>query len=60
VCTLDPQGHADDIVTLFDADWVEDCLTDDWGLRKLSNYLRDPGLSLQQAIDTFQEVFTGA
>lgn len=60
VCALDPQGHADDIVTLFEAEWVEDCLTDDWGLRKLSNYLRDPGLSLQQAIDTFQEVFTGA
>ncbi len=59
-CVLDPQGHADDIVTLFDAEWVEDCLNDDWGLRKLSNYLRDPGLSLQQAIDTFQEVFTGA
>jgi type VI secretion system protein ImpM len=32
----------------------------DYGLRKLSSYLRDPQLSLGQACLTFRETFLGA
>ena len=46
-------------VSLLDAEWVEDEVDADYGLRKLSNYLRDPGLSLAQALSTYREVFLG-
>ncbi|MBI5925224.1 MAG: type VI secretion system-associated protein TagF [Aquabacterium sp.] len=46
-------------VNLLDAEWVEDEVDADYGLRKLSNYLRDPGLSLAQALSTYREVFLG-
>lgn len=51
---LDEQG-----VFLRDLDWVEDEVGADYGLRKLSNYLRDPGLSLAQALSVYNEVFLG-
>jgi type VI secretion system protein ImpM len=57
---IDPQALERDTVCVTDAEWVEDCLEDDYGLRKLSNYLRDPALSLAQAVQTFEEVFLGA
>ena len=57
---IDPATLASDSVGLEDCEWVEDCLAEDWGLKKLSNYLRDPGLSLQQALDTYREVFMGS
>ena len=56
---LDPQSHVDQAVTLADAEWVEDSVASDWGLRKLSTYLQDPALPLQQCLETFQEVFLG-
>jgi len=46
-------------VSLQDSDWVEDEVMQDAGLRKLSNYLRDPGLSLGQALTIYREVFLG-
>lgn len=57
---IDPQVRGRDAVTLVSADWVESCVDEDWGLKKLSNYLKDPGLSLQQARQTYREVFMGA
>lgn len=57
---IDPELRQRDAVHLDAADWVEACVQDDWGLKKLSNYLKDPGLSLQQARQTFREVFMGA
>lgn len=57
---MDPAVLADTGVSLADAEWVEDEVAADYGLRKLSNYLRDPGLSLSQALRTYQEVFLGA
>jgi len=57
---MDPAVMADAGVSLADAEWVEDEVAADYGLRKLSNYLRDPGLSLSQALRTYQEVFLGA
>jgi len=56
---LDPQSHVDQAVSLADAAWVEDSVAADWGLRKLSTYLQDPALPLQQCLETFQEVFLG-
>lgn len=56
---VDPALLAAQGVFLDDADWVEAEVEADYGLRKLSNYLRDPGLSLAQARDTYNEVFLG-
>ncbi|MDE2401504.1 MAG: type VI secretion system-associated protein TagF [Burkholderiales bacterium] len=56
---IDPDALLRDTVEVTQAEWVEDCLADDYGLRKLSNYLRDPSLSLAQALSTFEEIFLG-
>jgi type VI secretion system protein ImpM len=57
---LDPAVLDQHSVGLGDAEWVEDEVEHDYGLRKLSNYLKDPGLSLMQVVQTFREVFLGA
>ncbi len=56
---IDPSEAEQARVSLLDAQWVEALVQEDWGLRKLSNYLLDPSLSLQQALDTYREVFLG-
>ena len=56
---IDTEAMCRDTVDVTDAEWVESCAAEDYGLRKLSNYLRDPGLSLAQALRTFEEVFLG-
>lgn len=56
---IDPMGLQRSGVSLVDLDWVEGEVQSDIGLRKLSTYLQDPGLSLAQAVRTFQEVFSG-
>lgn len=56
---IDPAVLAEQGVSLLDCEWVEDEVLADYGLRKLSNYLRDPGLSLAQALATYREVFLG-
>lgn len=57
---LDPVEAEQGMLSLLEAPWVEDLVQEDWGLRKLSNYLLDPSLSLQQALGTYREVFLGA
>ncbi len=57
---IDPAVLAQQGVFLDEAQWVEDEVDGDWGLRKLSNYMRDPSLSLGQALRTYREVFLGA
>jgi type VI secretion system protein ImpM len=57
---IDPALLQEQGVSLVDSEWVEDEVAADYGLRKLSNYLMDPSLSLAQALDTYQEVFLGA
>ena len=49
---------ADNVIAA-NADWVEDCIDSDPGLRKLSNQLRDPSLSLASATDMFRDTFLG-
>lgn len=57
---IDPALLAQQGVFLNESEWVEDEVNADYGLRKLSNYMRDPGLSLSQVLSTYREVFLGA
>jgi type VI secretion system protein ImpM len=57
---IDPALLAGQGVFLTDSEWVEDEVNADYGLRKLSNYMLDPGLSLAQVLATYNEVFLGA
>jgi type VI secretion system protein ImpM len=56
---LDAQACQDVNVDVAQARWVEEWVGSDYGLRKLSNHLRDPSLSLAAAIDMFRETFFG-
>jgi type VI secretion system protein ImpM len=56
---FDPDASRSDNVAITDAAWVEDWIGTDYGLRKLSNHLRDPSLSLAAAVDMFRETFLG-
>lgn len=57
---IDPALLAQQGVFLHEAAWVEAEVEADYGLRKLSHYMRDPGLSLSQVLCTYREVFLGA
>jgi type VI secretion system protein ImpM len=57
---IDPALLLEQGVFLNDSEWVEDEVHADYGLRKLSNYMLDPGLSLSQVLSTYHEVFLGA
>ncbi|MFN4326672.1 MAG: type VI secretion system-associated protein TagF [Azonexus sp.] len=61
VAALSPDSAADRLISLFDPEWVEEqsALIDDYGIAKLSSYLAQPHISLEQAISTFREVFLG-
>ncbi len=56
---IDPDACRDNNVSVTQAEWVEDWIGSDYGLRKLSNQLRDPLLSLAAAADMFKETFLG-
>lgn len=56
---IDPAVLAQHSVSLMASEWVEDEVSSDYGLRKLSTYLRDPGVSLSQVLSTYREVFLG-
>jgi type VI secretion system protein ImpM len=57
---LDPQVGAEQHISFDDADWIEDQLESDYGMKKLSSYLSLPNLSLKAAYDLFREAFMGA
>lgn len=56
---IDTEACRSDNVWVAEAQWVEDWIGSDYGLRKLSNYLRDPSLSVAAAVDMFRETFLG-
>jgi type VI secretion system protein ImpM len=56
---IDPDACRADNVAVSQAEWVEDWIGSDYGLRKLSNHLRDPALSVAAAVDMFRETFLG-
>ena len=56
---IDPEVCRAENVAITEAEWVEDWIGTDYGLRKLSNHLRDPQLSVAAAVDMFRETFLG-
>lgn len=61
VAALSPDTSADRIIALFDPEWIEEQadIVNDYGVAKISSYLAQPHISLEQAITTFREVFLG-
>lgn len=57
---MDPDYLGEVFVDTRRADWVEDFVEQDYAVKKLSSYLKQPGLSLKQARDTFTEAFLGS
>lgn len=58
---LSPDSVPDSTIDLADPEWIEDHhdLRHDYGVAKLSSYLSQPRLTLEEAINTFREVFLG-
>lgn len=61
VAALSPEVSVGRIIALRDPEWIEDQpdMVSDYGVAKLSSYLAQPDISLEQAITTFREVFLG-
>lgn len=61
VAALSPESSAERVIPLIDPEWIEDQsdVVNDYGVAKLSSYLAQPHISLEQAITTFREVFLG-
>ncbi|MCH2219875.1 MAG: type VI secretion system-associated protein TagF [Dechloromonas sp.] len=61
VAALSPDTSVDRIIPLVDPEWIEEQaeVVNDYGVAKLSAYLAQPHVSLEQAISTFREVFLG-
>jgi len=57
---LDSQAGAEHNIAFDQADWIEEHVSSDYGIQKLSSYLSHPGLSLKSALDSFREAFIGA
>lgn len=56
---IDPAAARDDLISLADAEWVEELVGQSYGVRKLSSHLEQPELPLQAAFDGFIEAFLG-
>ena len=61
VAALSPDAAAERIIPLIDPEWIEEQgdVVNDYGVAKLSSYLAQSHISLEQAISTFREVFLG-
>lgn len=61
VAALSPEFSVERIIPLIDPEWIEEQndVINDYGVAKLSSYLAQPHISLEQAISTFREVFLG-
>jgi type VI secretion system protein ImpM len=56
---LDAQAGHHEHVDFSRSQWVEDHVDEDYGVKKLSCYLREPQLSLRQSVETCREAFLG-
>lgn len=56
---MDGSAAEEHLITVAEADWVEEMVDQSYGLRKLSSHLQQPELSLQAAFDGFLEAFLG-
>lgn len=57
---MDPQVGLEHHIAFEDAQWVEEQVTVDYGMKKLSSYLVQPNLSLKSALESFHTAFIGA
>ncbi|MDR2924965.1 MAG: type VI secretion system-associated protein TagF [Azoarcus sp.] len=59
--TLTPEAMAEHRILLIDPEWIEEQteITRDYGIAKLSSYLAQPAITLEQVVTTFREVFLG-
>lgn len=59
--TLAPEIMSERRILLLDPEWIEQQaeITRDYGIAKLSSYLAQPAVTLEQAVTTFREVFLG-
>lgn len=57
---LDPRVTPEVFISLDASPWVEDYVSNDYALKKLSTYLLTPQLSLAQLLTSFQEAFLGS
>lgn len=57
---FDPERRAESFVDTAQADWVEDFVAQDYGVKKLATYLEQGDLSLRQAVTSFKEAFLGS
>lgn len=56
---MDRDASGDAFIDTCQSDWVEAFVEQDYAVKKLSSYLKQAGLSLRQARDTFNEAFLG-
>lgn len=56
---LNPINDEDHLISLEHAEWVEDSVNSDYGVKKLSSYLEQTRLSLDSVKKNFNEVFLG-
>lgn len=61
VAALSSETAAERLIPLIDPEWIEEQneVVSDYGVAKLSSYLAQQHISLEQAITTFREVFLG-
>lgn len=61
LAALAPAATIDNTISLSDPEWTDNHpeLTSDYGVSKLAAYLAQPSMTLEQAINTFREVFLG-
>jgi len=57
---LTPQVDDPDHISLEDAEWVENDIHEDFGLKKLSSHLMQHDLSLRTALELFNTTFIGS
>ncbi|MEQ6341814.1 MAG: type VI secretion system-associated protein TagF [Gammaproteobacteria bacterium] len=56
---MDPQTGLEHHIAFEDAQWVEEQVEADYGMKKLSSYLVQPNLSLKSALESFHAAFIG-
>lgn len=54
-----PQAASEHLISLESAEWVEEQVDSDYGIKKLASYLALDDLSLHAALEHFQSIFIG-
>ena len=57
--TMDPPAGAGHHISFEDTTWVENAISTDYRLERLSSYLAQPSLQLDTAVSHFKEIFLG-